>query len=132
MKQRLLHTVPAKRNIQVPFILFLFPIMTSIKNANIQSTLVKYSKSFADNKRRRYNILRKFLKKNSHCIRIHIITHDIPMIDKAVSSRTASNLCHQQKHSDKKQHTTTTNCNVLILQAILWYCIWSSEIFLEK
>lgn len=58
---------PCQKKHPSVFYSFLFPIMTSIKSANIHSTLVNYSKSFADNKRKRSNILRKFLEKNSHC-----------------------------------------------------------------
>lgn len=43
---------PWQKKYQVAFYSFLFPVMTAIRNANIKSTLVNYSKSFADNKKR--------------------------------------------------------------------------------
>lgn len=52
-----------------------------------------------------YNILRKFFisEKAHFAVSIHIITHDIPIINKAVLVQTGvSNVCLNQKHFDKK------------------------------
>ena len=75
-----------------------------IKKANIQPTLVNYSKSFAYDKRRMYNILREFfISEKAHiAVSIRVITRDIPVINKAISSRRASYLCLKQQHFDKK------------------------------
>lgn len=102
MKQRLLHRVPAKRNIQLPFILSYFPQWIPFKTQTFHplwGTLQNHLSTIKGGGRTFWETLRK----NSHCSQCTCYhAHDIPTINKAVSKRTVSTLCHKQKHFDKK------------------------------
>lgn len=80
---------PCQKKHPIALYTFLFTAMSSIKKADIQPTLVNYSKSFAQDKRRifpRYNILRKiFVSVKTHiAVNIYIITHNVPIISETI------------------------------------------------